>query len=166
MYKPGVDSTSKDEGELNVAKLLILGVSITYGKLFDVVVYDALACNSKWINLCVNLGIDVIVRAKDNNINSLWQVKRSTNKIEPIEIWEKEKGFESIRVSESTFNMDNVKQPLRFVKFAMKHKDGKHSQIMSDNLHGDEPENLVQNDTRQVGYRELYFQQFERALRS
>ena len=26
--------------------------------------------------------------------------------------------------------MDNVKQPLRFAKFAMKHKDGKRSQIM------------------------------------
>jgi len=36
----------------------------------------------------------------------------------------------------------------------------------SDNLHGDEPENIIQNDTSQVGYRELHFQQFERALRS
>jgi len=89
MYKPGVDSTSKDEGELNVAKRLISDVSTTYGNLFDVVVYDALACNSVWINYCLDLKIDVIVRAKDNNINSLKQVKKSTNKKELVEIWEK-----------------------------------------------------------------------------
>ena len=73
---------------------------------------------------------DVIVIAKDNNINSLRQVKRITNKKEPIEVWENEKGFESVRVLESTFKMDKVEQDMRFVKFAMKHKDGKHSQIM------------------------------------
>jgi len=130
MYKPGVDSTSKDEGELNVAKRLISDVSTTYENLFDVVVYDALACNSVWINYCLALKIDVIVRAKDNNINSLKQVKKSTNKKEPVEIWEKEEGFESVTVFESTFNMNNVDKPLRFVKFAMKHTDGKYSQIM------------------------------------
>jgi len=72
----------------------------------------------------------VVIRAKENNINSLRGVKRITNKKESAEIRENEKGFESIKVFESTFNMDNVNQPLRFVKFAMKHKDGRHSQIL------------------------------------
>ena len=52
MYKPGQDSTSKDEGELNVAKRLISSVVESHKKLIDVVVYDALACNSIWINHC------------------------------------------------------------------------------------------------------------------
>ena len=43
MYKPEVDSSLKDEGELNVLKRLISDVSTTYKKLIDVVVYDALA---------------------------------------------------------------------------------------------------------------------------
>ena len=64
MYKPGEDSVSKDEGELNVAKKLISSVVKSHKKLMDIVVYDALACNSIWINHCRNLGIDAIVRAK------------------------------------------------------------------------------------------------------
>ena len=40
MYKPGQDSTSKDEGELNVAKRLISSVVESHKKLIDVVVYD------------------------------------------------------------------------------------------------------------------------------
>ena len=86
MYKPGVDSISKDEGELNVAKRLITDVSRTYGNLFDVVVYDALACNSKWINHCLNLEVDVVVRVKNNNNNSIKAIKKKINKQEPIEI--------------------------------------------------------------------------------
>ena len=119
MYKPGQDSAAKDEGELNVAKRLITSVMKSHNKLIDVVVYDALVCNSMWINHCKNLGIDVVVRAK-----------RNTNKSEAVEVWEDEKGFEKVEVYESTFNMDNVDQPLRFVKFAIKHKDKKRTQIM------------------------------------
>jgi len=130
MYKPGVDSAFKDEGELNVAKRLITDVSRTYGNLFDVLVYDALACNSKWINHCLKLGADVVVRVKKNNNNSIRAIKKKINKQDPIEIWSNEKGFESVKVYESTFKMDNVEQPLRFAKFAMKHKNGKRSQIM------------------------------------
>jgi len=130
MYKPGQDSASKDEGELNVAKRLISSVVKSHKKLIDVVVYDALACNSIWINHCKNFGIDVIVRAKNNNNNSLRLAKRETNKSEVVQVWEDEKGFEKVEVYESTFTMDNVEQPLRFVKFAIKHKDKKRTQIM------------------------------------
>ncbi len=48
----------------------------------------------------------------------------------PIEIWNNEKGFESVKIYESTFHMNNVEQSLRFVKFAMKYPNGKRSQIM------------------------------------
>ncbi len=130
LYRSGVDSTSKDEGELNVAKRLLSDVSVNYKRFIDVVVYDALAFNSLWINHCQDLGVDVIVRAKENNITSLKQIKKKTNKQEPIAIWNNEKGFESVKIYESKFLMDNVKQPLRFVKFAMKYPDGKRSQIM------------------------------------
>ena len=64
MYKPGEDSASKDEGEQNVAKRLLSDITKTYKNLFDVVVYDALACNSKWINHCIKNKVDAIVRAK------------------------------------------------------------------------------------------------------
>lgn len=130
MYKPGQDAASKDEGELNVGKRLISNVLKSHRKLIDVVVYDALACNSVWINHCRNLGIDTIVRAKNNNNNSLRLVKKKANKSEAVDVWEDEKGFEKVEVYESTFTMDNMEQPLRFVEFAIKHKDKKRSQIM------------------------------------
>jgi predicted transposase YbfD/YdcC len=126
----GEDSESKDEGELNVAKRLLSSTMKSHKKIIDVVVYDALACNSVWINHCKNLGVDTIVRAKNNNNNSLRLVRKKTNKSEVVDVWEDEKGFEKVEVYESTFIMDNVDQPLRFVKFAMKHKDKKRTQIM------------------------------------
>jgi len=130
MYKPGQDSASKDEGELNVGKRLISSVVKSHNKLIDIVVYDALACNSIWINHCKSLGIDTVVRAKNNNNKSLRLVKKKVNKLEVVDVWEDEKGFEKIEVYESIFTMDNVEQPLRFVKFAIKHKNKKRIQIM------------------------------------
>jgi len=130
MYKPGQDSASKDEGELTVAKRLISGVVKSHKHLIDVVVYDALACNSIWINHCKRLGIEAVVRAKNNNNKSLRLVKKKVNKSEVVDVWEDEKGFEKVEVCESTFTLDKVEQPLRFVKFAIKHKNKQRTQIM------------------------------------
>ncbi|WP_243450467.1 hypothetical protein [Desulfosporosinus sp. Sb-LF] len=115
MYKPAQDASSKDEGELNVGKRLITSVVKNHKKLIDIVVYDALACNSVWINHCKSLGIEAIVRAKNNNNNSLRLARRTVNKTEAVEVWKHEKGFEKVEVYQSTFTMDNVEQPLRFV---------------------------------------------------
>ena len=130
MYKSGQDAVSKDEGELNVAKRLLSSVVQCHKRLMDVVVYNALACNSIWINHCKDLGIDAIVRAKNNNNKSLRLAKKAANKTEPAEVWEDEKGFEKVEVHQSTFTMDNVEQPLRFVKFAIKHQNKLRTQIM------------------------------------
>ena len=130
MYNPGKDSASKDEGELNVGKRLISSVVKSHRNLIDVVVYDALACNSIWINHCEDLGINAVVRTKNNNNRSLRSAKSKVNKSEAVNVWKDEKGFEKVEVYESTFTMDNVEQPLRFVKFALKHKNKKRTQIM------------------------------------
>ena len=47
-----------------------------------------------------------------------------------VDIWEDEKGYENVKIYESTFKMDNVDRELRYVKFLMKYPDGKRSQIM------------------------------------
>ena len=129
-YRPGQDSQVKDEGEQNVAKRLISSVVENHKNFIDIVVYDALACNSVWINHCKNLGIDAVVRVKNNNNKSLRQVKNKVNKSEPVEVWNDEKGFEKIEVYEDTFIMDKVEKPLRFVKYKMKYPNKKRSQIM------------------------------------
>ena len=64
----------KDEGEMVASKQLILDVAGTYRNFIDVVVYDALACHSDWINFCVNLGIDTVVRVKKNKNKILLQL--------------------------------------------------------------------------------------------
>ena len=64
MHRPGQDSSSKNEGELNVAKRLISSVVKSNEKFIDIVDYDELACNPVWINYCKNLGIDAVIRAK------------------------------------------------------------------------------------------------------
>ena len=130
MYKPGLDSISKDEGELTAAKRLVSSVFDKDKSFFEIVVYDALACNSVWINQCITHGVEVVVRAKNNKNNRVRQVKKKVNKQDPVEVWTDGKGFERVEVSESMFNMDNVEQELRFVKFAIKHQDNKRSQIM------------------------------------
>ena len=129
MCKPREDYI-KDEGELVASKQLISDVTGSFKNFVDIVVYDALACNSIWINHCLDLGVDVVVREKKNKNNSLKEVKAKTNKQDPTEIWTDEKEFESIKVYESIFEMDNVNRPLRFIKFAMKHSNKKRSQIM------------------------------------
>ncbi len=72
-YKPGEDSVKKTD------------VTKTYADLFDVVVYDALACNSLWFNHCLNLGLDFVVRAKKNKC--VKKVKRLANKHGPVAVW-------------------------------------------------------------------------------
>ena len=108
---------------------MISRVSEQYKRKVDVVVYDALACNSIWINHLINLNIDTVVRVKKNNNRSLRHAKRMLNKSEPVEVWNDE-NQKCIRVYESLFEMSNVKEPLRLVKFATKNSDGSRSQIM------------------------------------
>jgi hypothetical protein len=130
MMRPDQDSTNKDEGEMTAAKRLITDIRSSYPKFIDVVVYDALACNSQWINHCLDMEMDFIVRAKKNNINSIKAIKKAVNKLDPVIIWGKDKEFEYVKVSESTFQMDNVDRPLRFVKFAIKRLNGRYNQIL------------------------------------
>ena len=73
-----------DEGEMNTAKRLITDVSKACPNLFNIIVYDALACHSKWINHVLDLGLDVVIRAKKNN--SIKRVKRLANKLGPVAV--------------------------------------------------------------------------------
>jgi predicted transposase YbfD/YdcC len=130
MYKPKIDSKTKDEGELNVSKRLISRVVEEHEKLIDIITYDALACNSKWINHCVELKIDTVVRVKKNNINSVRNIKKEVNKMDEVALWNDLSEYKEVKVYETEFHMDNVEKPLRYVKFSMKYSNKKRSQIM------------------------------------
>ena len=128
MYNPKIDSSKKDEGELNAAKRLLVRATSEYKRFVDIVVYDALAANSVWINHCRKCEIDVIVRVKNNYNNSLKEIKRLTNKKEVAEVWVK--GQDKIEVYESLFNLKGVEQKLRYVKYAITNTNRKRNQIL------------------------------------
>lgn len=129
-YRTGIDKAKKDEGELTVAKRLIKRALENHKKLIDVVVYDAIACNSEWIKTCIEAGVETVVRVKNNNIESVREIRKKVNKLDEVEVWTDIEGYENVKVYEGNFNMDNIEKPLRFIKFLMKKPDGKRSQIM------------------------------------
>jgi hypothetical protein len=57
-------------------------------------------------------------------------IKKETNRKELNEIWCEEQGYEQVEVYESEDEMENVNQPVRFVKFTMKRSNDRYSQIM------------------------------------
>jgi hypothetical protein len=129
-YKAGEDSVKKDEGELTAAKRLIRRVSENHKKLIDIVVYDAIAANSEWINACIEAGLETVVRVKNNNVESIKEIKKQVNKSVEVDKWTDIREYENVKVYESKFKMRNVENILRFVKFLMKKHDGKRTQIM------------------------------------
>lgn len=129
-YRAGVDEVTKDEGELTTAKRLIKRVSENHKKLIDVVVYDAIACNSEWINTCIEAGVDTVVRVKNNKNDSVREIRKQVNKYDETSVWTDVNGYENVKVYEGIFNMKNVENPIRFIKFLMKRPNGKRSQIM------------------------------------
>lgn len=127
LYKGSEDSSKKDEGELTVAKRLLSRVAKVHKPTVDVVVYDALACNSSWINHCTTNNIIPVIHVKENNVTSIKEVKTKINKSNVKEVWQDEKRDCEVKVYEETFEMDQVTDPLRFVKFSKKTNQGKYS---------------------------------------
>ena len=130
LYKGTEDSSEKDEGELTVAKRLLSRVCKEHKNTLDVVVYDALACNSSWINYCMNHKVIPVVHVKDNNITSIKEVKTKINKSDVKELWQDKKRACEVKAYEETFEMDEVTEPLRFVKFSKKSKQSNYSQVL------------------------------------
>ena len=90
--------------------------------------YDALTLKAPFINECINLNIDAVIRVKKSYILSVKAVKRITNKKDYIHEWQD--NDYSIKASESIFHMPGVEQPLRYIKFAKKHRNGDRSQVL------------------------------------
>lgn len=126
LYKGSEDSSKKDEGELTVAKRLLSKVCKEHKNTLNVVVYDALACNSSWINHYIDHKVIPIVHVKDNNITSIKEVKTKINKGNVREVWQDEKRECEVKAYEETFKMDEV----RFIKFSKKTKQNNYSQVL------------------------------------
>lgn len=121
MYKAKDNDEEKDEGEFTSALRLLNRVVSEHSGLIDIVTYDALACNSVFIKECKKLGIDAIVRVKKTTNLSLKEVKRETNKTNSV-LKFIEDGH-AIEVYESTFYMNDMEEPIRYIKCSKEKKD-------------------------------------------
>ena len=130
LYKGTVDSSKKYEGELTVAKRLLSRVAKQHKNTIDVVVYDALELGSGWINHCNKHNITPVIHMKDNNINSIKEVKTQVKQSTEKEIWYNGKRQCEVRAYEEKFYTDGVPEPLRFVKFTKKKTQVEQSQVL------------------------------------
>jgi hypothetical protein len=62
MIKHRKEANDTGEGELIAAKRLLNRAVSAHRGLVDVVTYDALACNSVFLNECINLNINALIR--------------------------------------------------------------------------------------------------------
>ena len=121
MYRAKKNEEERDEGEFTAAIRLLNRVVEEYAGLIDIV-YDALACNSVFIKECQKLGIDAIVRVKKTTNLSLKEVKRATNNTDAV-VKYNQNGYD-IEVYESTFCMNDMDEPFRYIKYAKEKQDG------------------------------------------
>jgi len=128
MIKRRKEANDTGEGELITAKRLLNRAISTHKGLVDVITYDALACNSVFLNECLNLNIDAVIRVKDNYNLAIRNVKRETNTKQSTRCWCD--GDYEITAFESIFHMDGAQSPLRYVKFAKRKSNGERSQIL------------------------------------
>ena len=87
-----------------------------------------MACNSPFINECINLNVDAVVRIKKSHIKSIIKVKKLTNKKKYTKKWYD--GTKRIKAYESLFYMDGVEKQLRYIKFKKKSRNGERSQVL------------------------------------
>lgn len=122
------EANDTGEGELVSAKRLLNKAVSAHKGFIDVVAYDALACNSKFLNTCINLGIDAVIRIKDSRNLSIKRAKKITNTKHSVKCWYD--GEYEITAYESVFTMDGAKAPLRYVKFEKLKSNGDRSQVL------------------------------------
>lgn len=69
MLEPKRDASDKDEGEITVGKRLIRKLHKKFHHFADIIVADALYCKSTWIKEVLSIGMDAVVRVKDERLN-------------------------------------------------------------------------------------------------
>lgn len=121
MLEPKKDSSNKDEGETTGGMRLIKKLYHQYHHFADVIVADALYCKSTWIKQVLSIGINAVIRVKDERLHivkdalalfkcreadKIWTVNKRNNQYRKIKAWD-----------EDNFEMSNLDIKVRFIKF-------------------------------------------------
>jgi hypothetical protein len=120
MLTPKKDSSNKDEGELTGAKRLLKNLHKKHHHFADVIVYDALACNSPWINAAKSCGIDAVVRVKNERLDIVKDAMGLFKGSKPDKVWEFKKSSRkhiSIAAWDDNILMNGVEGSIRFVQY-------------------------------------------------
>jgi len=121
MLEPKKDSSDKNEGETTGAIRLIKKLYKEYHHFADIIVADALYCKSTWIKEVLSIGMNAVVRVKDERLhiakdalalfkrrepNKDWIIKQGDKKYTKIKAWD-----------ENDFEMSDASIKVRFIKF-------------------------------------------------
>jgi hypothetical protein len=116
MLVPKNDGSGKDEGEMTGVKRLLTNLHKRHYHFADVIVADALYMNAPFINLVKEIGMDAVVRAKDERLNIVKDAlgifkKRPPNQVfndtsKNVFVWD-----------EDHFHMEGCKENIRFLRF-------------------------------------------------
>ena len=116
MLGPKNDGSDKDEGEMTGVKRLLRKINREHYHFADVIVADALYMNAPFINLVKGIGMDVVVRAKDQRLNIVKDALGLFKKRPPdyefndtkkrVLVWD-----------EDNFHMEGCGENIRFLKF-------------------------------------------------
>jgi hypothetical protein len=108
MLRPG-------EGELTAAQRLLPRVVKSYGRLFDVVLGDALYFNAPFFNLCVGLGKEVITVLKDED-RVLFQDAQGVFSLTAPQAWEEPNQKIQAWDAEGFTSAEGIEVPLRVLR--------------------------------------------------
>ncbi|WP_392486745.1 transposase [Haloimpatiens sp. FM7315] len=122
MLEPKKDSSNKDEGETTGGKRLIRKLYQQYHHFADIIVADALYCKSTWIKEVLSIGIDAVVRVKDERLHIVkdalalfkcreadkeWIINQGSKKYTKVRAWD-----------EDILEMSSSNIKVRFIKFS------------------------------------------------
>lgn len=121
MLEPKKDSPDKNEGEITGAKRLIKKLYKEFHHFADIIVTDALYCKSTWVKEVLSMGMDAVIRVKDERLhivkdalalfkcheaNKEWIIKKGNKKYIRVKSWD-----------EDNFEMSDSNIKVRFLKF-------------------------------------------------
>jgi len=121
MLNPNKDSPDKNEGEITGAKRLIKKLYKKHHHFADIIVADALYCKSTWVKDVLSIGMDAVIRVKDERLHIVkdalglfkcrkadkeWIIKQDDKKYTIIKAWD-----------EDNFEMADSDIKVRFLKF-------------------------------------------------
>jgi len=116
MLGPKNDGSDKDEGEMTGVKRLLKNLNKTHYHFADVIVADALYMNAPFITLVRSIGMDVVVRAKDERLSIVKDALGLFKNREPDHIFNDTK--KRVEVWEDDgFKMEGCNENIRFLKF-------------------------------------------------